>query len=182
MKPGTTPMTLKEYFKINHNPGFLEYLFNTFGEKDCVEMGQFWEEEVRKYPSPQFQPGMVEFLKDFTSQGGKFSVISLGYEGMIKKALDEQGLKADYITGFTEDETKRKPAPYPAREALRLMKLKPEDCLLVDDMSPGLEMARTVGVKPCLATWINPVLLEEVEDDVIITPTVSALRQEVFGI
>jgi len=180
MKPHMTPVSIKEWFWLNHEPGISAFLRQIYNEEEMVEEYNFWKESVAKYPLPKLYPGILEFAKDFQSQGGKIAILSLGQKPQIEQTCAEHGLTVDYISGWTDDETKRKPNAYPALEAMREMGVQPEQCLLVDDLSPGLKMAQKVGVKACLATWINPVLLKEVEDDVTILRSVSDLRRVVF--
>ena len=45
------------------------------------------------------------------------------------------------------------PAPWPVREALRLFACPPAGALVVDDLKPGLLMAKAAGVDFAAAGW-----------------------------
>lgn len=53
-------------------------------------------------------------------------------------------------------EGKRKPHPYALQETMRILNLKPEELLMVDDLKPGYDMAKACGVRlPVLAGRIT---------------------------
>jgi len=185
MKPHLTPITYEEWMMITHEPGILPFLQSIYATKE--EMDQqyaYWCEHAAKAPALDFFPGVIDLLQDFINAGGKISIISLGQKPMIEKILAEKApnLKVYYINAFSKDETMRKPAPGPALEAMRIMEVKPEECLMVDDLSPGLEMAKAVGIKQALATWMNPALEKIMieKGDVIILRTVEEWRKHIF--
>ena len=59
----------------------------------------------------------------------------------------------DLIFGWTYDESKRKPDPYPVNEGLKAYSLKPEDAVILDDLKPGVVMGKRAGVKIAAAGW-----------------------------
>jgi beta-phosphoglucomutase-like phosphatase (HAD superfamily) len=52
-----------------------------------------------------------------------------------------------------EDAAKRKPSPWPVREALREFSCRAEDALILDDLKPGVLMSQATGVPVAAAGW-----------------------------
>jgi len=61
-----------------------------------------------------------------------------------------------------EEADKRKPSPYPVREILKAFSLKEKDALLLDDLKPGIVMAKSCCVPCAAAGWAHqiPVITE----------------------
>ncbi|MBK5252066.1 MAG: HAD hydrolase-like protein [Peptostreptococcaceae bacterium] len=57
------------------------------------------------------------------------------------------------VFGWDKDPEKRKPSPYPLEEIMKAFDLKPSELLMVDDLKPGLEMARSAGIDFAAAGW-----------------------------
>ena len=73
------------------------------------------------------------------------------------RASQESPFVPDLIFGWENDAAKRKPSPWPVREALRLFGCAPSDALVVDDLKPGVLMARDAGVAFAAAGWSHRV-------------------------
>ena len=54
-------------------------------------------------------------------------------------------------------EHQRKPHPYPIKEILRRYELQEADALMVDDMKPGMDMARSCNVDFAAAGWSHSI-------------------------
>jgi phosphoglycolate phosphatase/pyrophosphatase PpaX len=52
---------------------------------------------------------------------------------------------------------KRKPSPWPLQEVLHQSGLKPEQALVIDDLKPGYDMAKSCGVPFAAAGWANDI-------------------------
>jgi phosphoglycolate phosphatase-like HAD superfamily hydrolase len=59
----------------------------------------------------------------------------------------------DIIYGWDHDETKRKPDPYPVNEVIKRFGLERNEVLVLDDLKPGLLMARKAKVDFAAAGW-----------------------------
>jgi len=62
----------------------------------------------------------------------------------------------DVVVTF-EDTKQRKPSKLPFKAALRQLKLKPSDCLMVGDWPErDIKGAKALGMKTCFARYGNP--------------------------
>jgi phosphoglycolate phosphatase/pyrophosphatase PpaX len=87
------------------------------------------------------------------------------------------------IFGWDMDEKKRKPSPYPVLEIMKNFDLKESEVLVVDDLFPGLQMARSSNVAFAGVGWSHKI--KEIEDYMKLNadyylPTVESLRNIVF--
>lgn len=62
-------------------------------------------------------------------------------------------LTPDLIFGWELEEQQRKPNPYPIMEIMRRFNLESDDILVVDDLKPGLDMARSCNTTFAGAGW-----------------------------
>ena len=160
MRPDFPVPTLEEWFLKNFDPGIMEYLKGELGfnQQEIEEEYKIW----RKYTSgiiPDFFPGLIEILAEYKKQGGKVIVVSHSEADLIKRDYEENSRKTgigffpDHIFGWTYDETKRKPDPWPVNEGLSIFSLKAEDAVILDDLKPAVVMSRRSGVKIAAAGW-----------------------------
>ena len=63
------------------------------------------------------------------------------------------GISPDDIYGWDLPQEQRKPNPYPLAQIMTKHRLEPSQLLVVDDMLPGVEMARKAGVPVAFAGW-----------------------------
>jgi phosphoglycolate phosphatase/pyrophosphatase PpaX len=82
-------------------------------------------------------------------------VVSHSESDIIQRHYREagQGLMPEAV--FDREAGPRKPDPWAARETLRRFGLEPEEVLVVDDLRPGIEMARSAGVPAVAAGWAH---------------------------
>jgi phosphoglycolate phosphatase/pyrophosphatase PpaX len=104
---------------------------------------------------PDFFPGIVETLKEFRDAGGLVAVISHSEREHILRDYSHgaAGFLPDLIFGWDDDPDRRKPHPWPALEALRSLGVRPEEAAVLDDLLPGVEMARAAGIDALGAGW-----------------------------
>merc|ERR1712187_314101 len=104
---------------------------------------------------PEFYPGILGFLLEFQRRGGKVVVMGHSEVDVIKYHYQQvgQGFMPDGIFGWDDDARRRKPSVWPAQQALHLMGLSAADVLVVDDLSPGVLMARAAGLQVLAAGW-----------------------------
>ena len=62
-------------------------------------------------------------------------------------------LTPDLIFGWELEEQQRKPNPYPIIEIMKRFNLESHDILVVDDLKPGLDMARSCNTTFAGAGW-----------------------------
>ena len=57
------------------------------------------------------------------------------------------------IFGWEYEEHQRKPNPYPLEAIMSQLNLSKDELIMVDDLKPGLDMARSCGVDFACAGW-----------------------------
>jgi beta-phosphoglucomutase len=97
-------------------------------------------------------PGVFEFIEKCRKQGKKLAVASSAdrrkVEGNLREIGLEESLFETIIVG--EDVQHKKPAPDIFLMAIKRLKLKPDQCLVVEDAVSGVAAAKAAGAK-CLA-------------------------------
>ncbi len=158
IRPWAEPINLEGWFKKNFHPGIMEYLVEElqFSEEELEQELTIWRDYTRNH-TPRFYPGFVEILQEYRSKGGIITVVSHSevenIEGHYRQA-DSTGMAfPDTIFGWDFDAEKRKPNPYPVRQILSKFGLTPDEALIVDDLKPGVEMAKASGVSIAAAGW-----------------------------
>lgn len=162
MRPGTPPISLDEWFLKNFHPGIMEYLKNEL----CMSNEEL-EAEYRIWRTftttrvPEFYPGFIETLTEYRNRGGKIAVVSHSEKHLIERdyrSLEpEIRFMPDLIYGWDYDETKRKPHPYPVFEILKALEIQPEHTLILDDLKPGVVMAKAAGLEAVAAGWAHSI-------------------------
>ncbi|MBI9105571.1 MAG: HAD family hydrolase [Spirochaetales bacterium] len=156
MRPGTRAVDLDTWFLKNFNPGIMEFLTDELGfsEEEMKEEFAIWH-EFNKASVPHFFDGIIELIKDFQGRGGIVAVVSHSEAGMIKQHYKVNGrsVMPDMIFGWDDDPSKRKPAIWPVEQIKSKYGFAPEDILMVDDLKPGLIMAKNASVPIAGAGW-----------------------------
>jgi len=157
MRPERRPPSLEDWLRWNFHPGIMEYLVGELGMSD-VELRKEYE-IWRSYTTsraPRFYPGFLELLRDYRGEGGRVAVISHSEKDVIEEHYRREelpGSNPDLIYGWVEDAAKRKPSPWPVREALREFSCRSEEALILDDLKPGVLMSQATGVAVAAAGW-----------------------------
>lgn len=160
MRPGMRPLSLEEWFRVNFEPGIMAYMTEILGmgKEEIAEEYEIW----RKYTSgivPDFFPGLIDILSAYREMGGKVVVVSHSEKDLIERDYLEKGVSngknffPDMIFGWTYDEEKRKPHPWPVETALEKLGLAAEDSLILDDLKPGVVMGKKSCVDTAAAGW-----------------------------
>ena len=156
MRPELRPLDFDEWMLKNFEPGVMEYLQGELGMDTAeiqVEHG-IWRSFSARQDAPFFD-GVVELLEEFAIHGS-IAVVSHSEVDVIERnyAFASQGrVKPDLIYGWDFDPKRRKPSPWPVHEILRRLGLSEEEVIVVDDLKPGVEMAREAGVAIAGAGW-----------------------------
>ena len=156
LRPGRTPPSREEWILHNFH-GIMEYLTGELAltrEEQATEF-ELWHGFVSTR-TPPFFPGFLSLLADYHQAGGKVAVISHSETGVIAAhyaAARDPSFQPDLIFGWDHDAGKRKPSPWPVREALRTLGCPPSSAVVVDDLKPGILMARAAGVAMAAAGW-----------------------------
>ena len=156
--------TLHSYLVKNFNPGVVHLFRNEIGmsAEEMAEEEKYWANYVKGH-IPTAYEGMRELLQKFTELGGIIIVDSHSLKRYIERDWRENSLPMpSYIYGWDIPLENRKPSPYTVLDALKRFSLNKEDVLVVDDLKPGYDMARSAGVDFAAAGWAYDV--PEIED------------------
>lgn len=148
-------ISLEDYIRYNFYPGVIPFFEDICGltKEQQVEEEQFWIDYTHKHVSEAF-PGIKEIMEAQKQAGGHIVVISHSFADNIARDYEHNGLPVpDMVFGWEQPFEQRKPAPYPVLKVMETYGLKPEDVLVIDDLKPGLDMARAAGVHFAAAGW-----------------------------
>ncbi len=147
--------TLRDYFIKNFDPGILALLSDEVGlsPEEVLHEEAYWREYVSGH-IPTAYEGIREIIEGFRARGGIIAVDSHSYERYIRRDYAHNGLPApDVIYGWDIPREKRKPAPDTILEIMECYSLSPDEILVVDDLKPGYDMAKSAGVDFAAAGW-----------------------------
>ena len=157
--PEKTYVSFEEYIRYNFHPGVYEFFRDIVGltEEETLKEQEYWNAYVKQHV-PEAYPEAKQILERFRAAGGLLTVISHSYKENILRDYRENDLPMpDLVFGWEVPREKRKPYPDTVFEILDTFHLDPKEVLMVDDMKPGLVMARAAGVEIAAAGWGNPV-------------------------
>jgi phosphoglycolate phosphatase len=158
LRPHLTPISLDGWFLKNFNPGIMEYLTQELGfdEEEIQIEYRIWRRHTTQR-IPHFFPGFIEALTRYRELGGIIAVVSHSERDIIERHYRSGSgglaLLPDVIYGWNYDEEQRKPSPYPVNCILADFGVGEENALIVDDLKPGVLMARATGVAVAAAGW-----------------------------
>jgi len=147
--------TRESYFVKNFHPGITSLLVDEVGlsPKELIEEEEYWAEYVKGHV-PEVYPGIREIIGDFRAKGGIIAVNSHSYTKYIERDYEKNALPPpDVIYGWDIPKDKRKPAPDTLFDLMEKYSLSPSEILVVDDLKPGYDMARSAGVDFAAAGW-----------------------------
>jgi beta-phosphoglucomutase-like phosphatase (HAD superfamily) len=160
LRPGRTPPS-KEQWLLRNFHGIMEYLAGDLAmtKEELATEFEIWRSWTTTVVPPFF-PGFLNLLSDYRAQGGKVVVISHSEAEVIERhyrAARTPPFVPDLIFGWEHEAEKRKPSPWPVREALHRLGCRAGEALIVDDLKPGVLMARATGVAFAAAGWSHQV-------------------------
>lgn len=167
LRPGVAPADLETWYAKNFEPGIAAYLMEELGfdDDEMVLEHRIWREFTAR-GRPGFFPGFLEALAAYRERGGLIVVASHSEEHVIRAHYRDGSnglaLEPDLVFGWDLGPERRKPHPFPVEETLRRLGLERREVLVVDDLKPGIEMARAAGVDAAAAGWSHdiPVIRE----------------------
>lgn len=158
LRPGQSVIDEEGWLLKNFHPGIMDYLVKEleFTEEELQLEYEIWLKYVKAVRS-EFYPGFLEALAVYQKKGGIVTVISHSTRETVEKhymdVYDQYHILPQIIYGWDFNPKKRKPSPWPAQQILRELKLKPHQALVVDDLKPGIDMARKVCIATAGAGW-----------------------------
>lgn len=154
LRPNYKILTLEEYFIINFEYGFGNFLKNELkmDQEEIILEYNIWREFI-KDKIPDFFNGFIELLKDFKNNGGIIVVASHSDKDIIERDYKNNSFMPDLIFGWDKDEKKRKPSNHIILETINKFNLSQKDILIIDDLKHGLIMAKNSNIKFGAACW-----------------------------
>jgi len=151
--------TLEHYFLKNFDPGVVAFFRDEVGMTEAQMLHeQAWWNEYVQHHVPQAYPGMAEILWRHRRFGGLLCVVSHSYRNNILRDWRENGLpEPDEVFGWECPPQQRKPSPWALEQVMSRYALSPEQLLVLDDLKPGYDMARSCGVAFAAAGWANDI-------------------------
>lgn len=158
LRPHLPAVDLETWFEKNFEPGIVSFLEEDLGltpEELAVEH-RVWREFTNRH-TPPFFPGFLEALAAYRQRGGHIAVASHSESQHIlahyRGAANGTGVVPDLVFGWDLEPRLRKPHPHAVHEVMRYFGLPPGEMLVVDDLKPGVAMARAAGVDAAAAGW-----------------------------
>jgi len=187
LRPELEPLDIHGFLERNFDPGIIHFLTDEVGlsSQELEIEYQIW----RSFTSttvPSFFAGILELIQEFRERGGTVAVISHSEEDIIEWHYREATagrLVPDLIMGWQDEPEKRKPSLYPIRRVLSELACEPAQALVVDDLKPGVSMARAAGVPVAGAGWghrVDSIARQMRSICDVYFETVAELREHVF--
>lgn len=168
-KPEVPDITLDEWFRKNNDPGIGKWYqeLGIVGDVRTKEVDH-WYKFICAH-TPPFYPGFLDVLREYTRRGGIVVVSSHSLEDQIRRHYSElaDGFMPNYIYGWDEeDHSRMKPSPWPIHDTMKRFNLIPADIMVLDDLRPGIAMAKGVpGVTSAAAGWGSSHIIPEIRDE-----------------
>lgn len=108
------------------------------------------------YKKAKLYPFAKQLIVRLKKKGFLIALVTSAPKFMVRRAQKRFGIKGfDAFVTF-EDAQRRKPAPDVYLLAAKRLKVKPKDCVVIEDSIPGVEAAKNAGMKCIAATNTNP--------------------------
>ena len=94
--------------------------------------------------------GAGEFVRGLKKQGIRMAVVSSNHLELIRACLEAHGIADCFSVIITADDVEKgKPEPDVYLEAAARLKVKPEECLVFEDIVPGITAGKRAGMQVC---------------------------------
>ena len=147
-KEGYEVLTLQGWYRMLWDWVFEEYLskgMKLTKEEERIEYQMWREYTTQCHPKPF--PGFIEMLKEYKEKGGIIVVCSHSHAEDVKRHYEEYDFVVDDIFGGVRGHPELcKPFTYPIDTIKQKYGLKNDDICVIDDLSPGFQMAKNAGV------------------------------------
>lgn len=164
LRPEMEHLSLEEFVSYCFNPGFSDLCKDVlkFSKVEQEYQYKIWK-SYTKEKFPDFYPGFLELIKEYKKLGGIICVVSHSESEQIRRDyISHCDLTPDLIFGWELEEKQRKPNPYPIIEIMKRFNLNNNEMLVLDDLKPGLDMARSCNVAFAGAGWSH--IIPEIEN------------------
>ncbi|MFP4656537.1 MAG: HAD family hydrolase [Candidatus Woesearchaeota archaeon] len=157
MRPNYTPLDLEGFIDMNRRTGIRRHYIEDldFSEEEWQQAYNMWKEHPLREVDPPFFGGYLDVMSRFKSEEGIYVVVSHSDEGPIRRhyanASPEVSLDMVFASnGVPEHE---KPFPWPIDMVMQEYGVSAEDIVVIDDLDPGIDMARKRGVDTIGTGW-----------------------------
>lgn len=161
LRPNMREYDLAEFTHKCYDPGFDRFCIEELGFTDAEMKREYeiWKNYIMD-KTPDFYEGFINIVRQFKALGGYVCVVSLSEREEIERHYRENGVELDLVYGWELPREQRKPYTYPMEQIFEKLMLEPADCLMVDDMRLGYDMAHACGVDFAAAGWSHGLLPE----------------------
>lgn len=128
-----------------------KYLFDY---KKFITIRDHYYDEM--YNEAKLYPFAKQLIARLKKKGFLLALVTSAPEFMVKRSQKKFGIKGFDVFVTFEDASRRKPAPDVYLLAARRLKVKPKDCVVIEDSVPGVEAAKNAGMKCIAVTNTNP--------------------------
>ncbi|MCQ2557919.1 MAG: HAD hydrolase-like protein [Oscillospiraceae bacterium] len=153
-RPGQT-CTFDEYIIKNFSPGFVQMCREDYAlsnEELDIELA-FWKNYVQNH-TPVVFPGIRDIMQRQKADGGLVCVVSHSLDvNILRDFVCNHLPEPDAVYGWERPPEQRKPNPFPMEDIIRRFSLSPDEVLMIDDLKPGYDMAKSCGVDFAAAGW-----------------------------
>ncbi len=101
-------------------------------------------------------PGVLEWLQRFMSHGCKQAIASSAPPENVETLVDELGIRGYFHALVTPGDLPGKPDPAVFLLAASRLGVPPGRCLVIEDAIPGIQAARSAGMRCIAVTTTNP--------------------------
>ena len=157
-RPGMS-CSLEEYFVKNFDPGFVQMCRTDYSlsDEELLVETEYWREYVKGH-IPTAYAGIMELMEAHKAQGGILCVVSHSFEHNILRDFAANGLpEPDAVYGWSRPVEERKPFPFPLEDIMRRFSLSRQELLMIDDLKPGYDMAKSCGVDFAAVGWSSDI-------------------------
>lgn len=151
--------SLEDYFLKNFEPGFIPMCKEEYGMDDAALLDEtkFWGDYVKDH-IPLAYSGIREIMERHKAEGGLICVVSHSLEENIRRDYASNSLpQPDAVYGWDRAPEQRKPSPFPLLDIMERFALDADELLMIDDLKPGYDMAKTCGVAFAGVGWANDI-------------------------
>ncbi|PIN79708.1 hypothetical protein COV16_02785 [Candidatus Woesearchaeota archaeon CG10_big_fil_rev_8_21_14_0_10_34_8] len=113
---------------------------------DFVSRRRYKYQRLLKKYGINYVKGFKQFISNAKKRGFKLIIASSGQRLNIQSSMKAVGLHNINFVGI-EDVNHRKPNPELFLKAAKRLKVKPKECIVFEDSSPGVEAAKRAGMK-----------------------------------
>lgn len=154
-RPGAERLDADSFTRWCFDPGFAELLRMKyhFTDQEMKDEFQMWVDYAADRVPPAY-PGIREIILRQKAEGGKVCVVSHSSKYNIRRDYETHfGIQPDMIFSWEDPQEKRKPSTYPLETIMKTYSFSPDQLLMVDDLKPGRDMAKSAGVEIAYAGW-----------------------------